>query len=109
MRLLIGMALGAALSALAPAAMAQSMQGDIASPPIYGMSGTGADWAPRSTCCDSPPTNTYVGNLVQLKAQIERQTRRDGGHLTLAHEASLQKELDQINRRFHKGRFADAY
>jgi hypothetical protein len=51
----------------------------------------------------------YDQAIMTLKQKMERLTREDGGQLSAAHQASLQKELDDVNRRFHVGPFAPAH
>jgi hypothetical protein len=43
----------------------------------------------------------YGAELAQLKRRMERLTRKDGGRLTPAHQASLQRDLNALNRRYH--------
>lgn len=42
----------------------------------------------------------YAAKIAQLKTKMLRLTAADGGELTAEHKASLQKELDSLNRRF---------
>lgn len=95
----IGVALCVALGA--STAMAQTVESGGSASMVQG-----EYHAPGPGCCD--PRNDYKASLTSLKWEIDRQTRKDGGHLTAAHEAKLQSELDDINRRFHQGRFAKA-
>jgi hypothetical protein len=44
--------------------------------------------------------STYDFNIMMLKKKMDRLTRQDGGQLTAAHQAELQKELDALNHRF---------
>jgi hypothetical protein len=41
---------------------------------------------------------SYDLRMLRLKAKMQRLTAQDGGELSTAHEASLQKELDGVNR-----------
>jgi hypothetical protein len=44
--------------------------------------------------------DSYDHAIIMLKKKMDRLTREDGGQLSAAHQASLQKELDDVNRRF---------
>jgi hypothetical protein len=42
----------------------------------------------------------YDLRVMVLKAKLEKLTTEDGGQLSLAHETTLQRELDGLNRWF---------
>jgi hypothetical protein len=44
--------------------------------------------------------DSYDHAITMLKKKMDRLTREDGGQLSAAHQASLQKELDDVNHRF---------
>ena len=47
---------------------------------------------------EHPEPRGYEGQVLALKARMERLARKDGGHLTAEHQASLQRDLDRLNR-----------
>jgi hypothetical protein len=47
---------------------------------------------------------SYDTAIMMLKKKMDRLTREDGGQLSPAHQASLQQELDAVNRRFRLAR-----
>jgi hypothetical protein len=53
---------------------------------------------------DFPPNPTrqqrYMAKIVTLRAKTLKITAADGGQLSPEHRASLQKELDTLNREF---------
>ena len=107
MRLLMASSLAIGLAALASSAMAQSKGADqvsnaFANPPAAPVT---ADLSPAES--DANLQANYDHAIVMLKKKMERLTREDGGQLSAAHQTSLQKELDGVNRRFRNAaRFA---
>jgi hypothetical protein len=64
-------------------------------PPVSAAYGTGADGA------DFPSAQQrYAARIMALKAKMQRLTAQDGGRLTPEHQASLQRELDGVNKSF---------
>jgi hypothetical protein len=89
--LVVSMMAGLASAALATGAMAQSLSdAGVAHPPVS--RAPGAD-----------PRANYDWHVTMLKKKMSRLTRQDGGQLSAAHQASLQKELDDLNRRYGAG------
>jgi hypothetical protein len=100
---------GMAASALAPVAMAQQAP---AGAPVVTLPPSTSDGAADLAALGvstANPQESYDQAIMTLKAKMERLTREDGGHLSAEHQASLQKELDDVNRRFHAGSFAPAH
>jgi hypothetical protein len=94
---------GLAASALAGSATAQSRGADqvssyLPSPPVAQSSFLDD----RATPADSRVNlqDSYDHAITMLKKKMDRLTREDGGQLSAAHQASLQKELDDVNHRF---------
>jgi hypothetical protein len=100
MRRPIGIVIGSAALVLATTAMAQSP------PPSNGSSPPGDPGPGVRVDRQEPIPTRYETSLGRLKAQMDKQTRLDGGHLTPVHEAEFQQALDDTNRHFHKGPYA---
>jgi hypothetical protein len=99
MRLLIGVALGAAVAALSTAAMAQSAGAD----QVSAMPSPPTQQGALPTSLGDRQANlqeSYEQEIMMLKKKMERLTREDGGQLSAEHQVSLQKQLDDVNRRF---------
>jgi hypothetical protein len=103
MRLLIGSCMALGVAAFATAALAQSRGADqvssyLPSPPVA----QGSFLDDRATPAESRVNlqDSYDHAILMLKKKMDRLTREDGGQLSPAHQASLQKELDDVNRRF---------
>ena len=106
MRVLLGGTLAFGLAAAAGAAAAQSQpengnSGAFTSPP-----GQEGNVTPGPTGPSITTPTRYETSLAILRAQMDRQARRDGGQLTLKHQAEFEQALDQTNRHFHKGPYA---
>src|SRR5689334_8653557 len=99
MRRLLGVSLlGIALAALSTAAMGQSAGAD----QVSTMPSPPAQQGAFPTSLGDRQANlqdSYDQEITMLKKKMDRLTREDGGQLSAAHQASLQKELDDVNRR----------
>jgi hypothetical protein len=114
MRALIGIVVGVAASSLATATVAQSSQASGGFPAEVRQGGDGSFVPGVATAIGERgaplggavvPTR-YEFALAMLQADVDRLTRSDGGHLTSEHQAGFQKDLDDLNRHFHKGPYA---
>jgi hypothetical protein len=90
-----------AVGVAAAGAAAAQMMGPMApmmmtpQPPVGATYGAGADAAAVPS-----RRERYEAKIVELKAKMDRLTAADGGQLSAQHRAGLQKELDDLNRRF---------
>jgi hypothetical protein len=110
--LVVAMAGLAAAAFLATGAMAQPAPADgraASSVPSNTPDDGAAELAALGERPAVSPQESYDEAIMALKQKMERLTREDGGQLSAAHQASLQKELDEVNRRFHAGPSAQAH
>jgi hypothetical protein len=96
----------AAAAAMAPCAASAQMMGQMgqmgmmgqmmtSQPPVNAPFGTGEDGAVF------PSTQQrYAAKIMALKEKMQRLTVQDGGQLSDEHRASLQRELDGVNKSF---------
>jgi hypothetical protein len=100
------LAAGAAAGAMTPCAAWAQMMGQMGmtgqmgqmmtpQPPVSLPFGTGDDGAVFPS-----PQQRYAAKIMALKDKMQRLTVQDGGQLTPEHRASLQRELDGVNKSF---------
>jgi hypothetical protein len=104
----IVLAAAAMASGVAGSATAWDNRSDISVPLPNPPGQHGGLFAEPSTPADSLANlqESYDLSIMMLKKKMQRLTREDGGQLSAAHQASLQADLDRVNRRYHAGRFA---
>jgi len=91
--ILLALAVGAGPGA----ARAQMMGSGMMTP----MPRTSPGYASQLNPADYPSRQErYEARIAALKARMQRLTAADGGQLTPEHQASLQKDLDTLNREF---------
>jgi hypothetical protein len=99
---ILAIAVGAAL-ALATPALASGVSGDgfgttAYSPPLVFGLGVGVGRIPTNH--PLPLQHRYDRRVMALKAKMARLTTQDGGQLSAADHANLQRELDGVNHWF---------
>ncbi len=100
-------AAGLATAALATAAMAGPQGADQVSTSFANPPQAVIDGPLTPLDSDANLQASYDHNIMMLKKKMERLTREDGGQLSATHQASLQKELDDVNRHYRDAaRFA---
>lgn len=97
---------GLAASALAMSAYAQSRGTDQVSSAMPPTPAQNGDALVGPVDNQAHLQESYDLAVMMLKRKMERLAREDGGELSAAHQASLQKELDDVNRRFGAARLA---
>jgi hypothetical protein len=100
MRLAVSMSVLAASLAAVGAALAQMMgqmggQMMNSQPSASAAVNGGLDGARFPT-----PQERYAARIMALKQKMQKLTQQDGGQLSEAHRAALQRELDGVNRSF---------
>lgn len=101
MRIILGVALAAGLAGSAAAQTESTAM--LEPPPIVGIA---ANQGHLATAGEGVIISGYDRRLSLLKKKVDQQTRKDGGQLTPEHEASLQKELDDLNQAYRPARQA---
>ena len=95
--LLAPILLAIAVGAAPGTARAQMMGSGMMTPMLRTTPGYASEINPS----DYPsPQERYEARIAALKARMQRLTAADGGQLTPEHKASLQKDLDSLNREF---------
>jgi hypothetical protein len=98
--LAISAAVGLAAAALATGAQAQSRGSDMTSSALPSPPGQSGGVLTTPSERQANLQQSYDLAIMMLKKKMERVTREDGGQLSEAHQAGLQKELDDVNHRF---------